>query len=157
MKCRLIVFESKLPDWVETARDEYIHKLNPFVPFDCVRIKSPGQSRDDRDSKRRQERELLFKQLDDRDGLILFDEKGKTFATSELFAKEWAHVLAMGKSRVVLAIGGAYGFDPEVKARAQQTWSLSGLTMNHWLAQLVALEQIYRAFTLIKGIPYHNR
>jgi 23S rRNA (pseudouridine1915-N3)-methyltransferase len=66
-------------------------------------------------------------------------------------------VLESGKSRLVFVIGGAYGFSDEVYARADMKWSLSALTFNHWLAQLAALEQVYRGLTILKGIPYHNR
>jgi 23S rRNA (pseudouridine1915-N3)-methyltransferase len=157
VKAKFVVFESKAADWVVEARDEYIAKLKPFLPFEFVNIKSPNVDRDGADVKKRKEAELLFKAVGEKDALVLFDEGGKTFARSEDFSAALSRVLESGKTQLVFVIGGAYGFDESVRARAFARWSLSGLTMNHWIAQVAALEQLYRGFTLIKGIPYHNR
>jgi len=157
MKVRFYAFEGKPPAWVEDARREYTAKLNPFVSFEVRTLKSPTAARDDAESKRRKEGELLLRQLDDRDQLILFDESGRLAQNSESFAKLLSQQLESGKSTLSFCIGGPYGFSEEVKARSQSRWSLSPLTLNHWLAQLMALEQIYRGLTIIKGIPYHNR
>ena len=158
MKLRVLIFETKSPAWVETARDEYAAKLKPFVPFEIKLLKSPSGARDDAESKRRREGELLLKQVDvSRDVLVLFDEGGTVFRDSEAFARALGRVIESGKTRVNLVIGGPYGFDAGVRARAEASWSLSPLTMNHWIAQLTALEQVFRGFTILRGIPYHNR
>lgn len=157
MKLNFLILEGKAPAWVESARREYQAKISPFIKFEITSLKSPSADRDSLEVKRRLEGALILKQLSPKDMLILFDEHGKLAKTSEAFASTVAQVLESGKQQVVLCIGGPYGFAEEVKKRAQSTWSLSPLTMNHWLAQLVALEQVYRAFTISKGIPYHNR
>ncbi|MBX3020417.1 MAG: 23S rRNA (pseudouridine(1915)-N(3))-methyltransferase RlmH [Bdellovibrionales bacterium] len=157
MKLKFYIFETKAPAWVETARAEYAAKISPFFAFEVQTLKSPSADRDSAEVKRRKEAEILLKQLDDRDLLILFDEGGKVFRSSEEFSDGLVRAVESGKARVVFCIGGPYGFSAEVKARAQMKWSLSPLTMNHWIAQLMALEQIYRGFTIMRGIPYHNR
>lgn len=157
MKLKFLIFETKAPDWVEAAREVYALKLKPLVPIEVRTLKSPSGDRDNADIKREKEAEILLDQLDDRDLLILFDEKGKTFTSSEDFAKQLTRVLESGKATAVFVIGGPYGFDPDVQRRAQFRWSLSGLTFNHWVAQITALEQLYRGLTILKGIPYHNR
>jgi 23S rRNA (pseudouridine1915-N3)-methyltransferase len=157
MKFRFIVFESKNPDWVTHARNEYILKMRGFMPFDLELIKSPKLERESAELKRRKEAEMLLKKLTDGQRLILFDESGKPFARSEDFARELGKRLELGKSEILFCIGGAYGFDPSVQNRAEARWSLSGLTMNHWVAQIMALEQLYRGMTILKSIPYHNR
>ena len=156
MKLRVLIFETKSPAWVEAARAEYAAKLKGFVSFEVKLLKSPSGARDDAEAKRRREGELLLKHID-ADLLILFDEGGSTFKRSEDFAKTLGRALESGKTTITLVIGGAYGFAPAVYARANLKWSLSGLTMNHWIAQLAALEQVYRGFTILRGIPYHNR
>ncbi len=83
-----------------------------------------------------------MRELSDKDLLVLFDEKGQLAKTSEDFATALSRVLESGKAHVVFCIGGPYGFDEQVSKRAQLRWSLSGLTMNHWIASLTALEQI---------------
>jgi len=157
MKLRLLIFESKSPEWVEVARAEYAQKLKGFLPFEVELIKSPKMERESADLKRRKEAELLFKKLQPTQTLILFDEAGQLFRRSEEFSQNLLKQLETGKSEIVFCIGGAYGFDESVKARSQKRWSLSTLTMNHWVAQIMALEQLYRSMTILKSIPYHNR
>jgi 23S rRNA (pseudouridine1915-N3)-methyltransferase len=157
MKLKFLIFETKASAWVEAARTEYGAKLKGFLPFEIQTLKSPSAERDQADVKKRREAELLIKQIDDRDLVVLFDETGKTFRGSEEFSAQLRRLLESGKQRIVFCIGGPYGFDETVRARAGAVWSLSGLTMNHWVAQITALEQVYRAFTILRGIPYHNK
>lgn len=156
MKLRFFVFETKCPSWLETGRQEYIEKISGFLPMDLQILKSPNADRDHAEVKLRREAEILFKHLDERDYLILFDEHGKLSRSSEEFSKELGRAIESGKARVVFCIGGPFGFDKAVKKRAQARWSLSPLTLNHWVAQIAALEQIYRGFAIRKGLPYHN-
>lgn len=157
MKLKFLVFENKAAAWVEAARTDYVAKIKPFFPLEFVALKSPHAERENSEVKKRKEAELLFKHIGKKDHLILFDEAGKTFSASEDFAKALSRVLESGKAQTVFCIGGPYGFDESVLKRSAARWSLSGLTLNHWLAQIVALEQIYRGLTILKGIPYHNR
>lgn len=157
MKVRFLIFETKAPAWVEAARQEYAAKLKPFVPFEIHTLKSPSADRENAEVKKKREAELLLKQIGDKDLLILFDEGGKTFSSSEDFAKHLGRHLESGKAQIIFCIGGPYGFHESVQARSAARWSLSALTMNHWVAQITALEQIYRGLTILKGIPYHNR
>lgn len=157
MKFAFYILETKPPAWVETARREYETKIGGFIGFEIKTLKSPTADRGLADVKRRLEAEKLLAEIDDRDLLVLFDEKGKAWKSSEDFAAALGRARESGKARVVFVIGGPYGFDDRVRRRAQNQWSLSGLTMNHWIAQLMALEQIYRGLTIVKGVPYHNR
>ncbi len=157
MKIRFLILEGKAPDWVAIARKEYQAKINPFIPFEIRNLKSPNADRDSAAVKQKLEAELILKELGEKDLLILFDEKGKLPKTSEEFSAALSRVLESGKSTIVFCIGGPYGFADEIKKRAQMQWSLSPLTMNHWIAGLMALEQLYRGLTILKGIPYHNR
>lgn len=157
MKFHFIIFETKVPGWVSEGRDEFVKKIAGFLPIEVQTLKSPSFDRDQGDKKRLKEGELLLSKVADRDLLVLFDEHGKLAKTSEDFSAVLRCVLESGKQRVVFVIGGAYGFSEPVLKRADFKWSMSPLTMNHLVAQLMALEQIYRGLTLLKGIPYHNR
>lgn len=157
MKLKFLILETKAPDWVNSARAEYQAKINPFVPFEIRPLKSPNADRDSAAVKQKLEAELILRELGEKDLLVLFDEKGKLAKASEDFSMSLSRVLESGKSTIVFCIGGPYGFSDEVRKRAQMQWSLSPLTMNHWVASLMALEQLYRGLTIIKGIPYHNR
>jgi 23S rRNA (pseudouridine1915-N3)-methyltransferase len=158
MKLSFLILEGgKPPEWVATARAEYAAKITPFVPFEIKLLKSPNADRDSADVKRKLEAELILRELDDKDLLVLFDERGKLSKTSEDFSIALSRVLESGKANIFFCIGGPYGFADEVRKRAQNQWSLSPLTMNHWIAGLMALEQIFRGMTILRGIPYHNR
>ncbi len=157
MKLVLLIVEGKAPAWCESARQEYREKISGFIPFEIKSLKSPSVDRDSSAVKTRKEAELILDFLDEKDMLVLFDEGGKLAKSSEEFSSALSRVLESGKSRVVFCIGGPYGFDESVRSRAQMKWSLSPLTMNHWIAGVTAMEQIYRGLTILKNIPYHNR
>lgn len=157
MKSVFYCFETKTESWVSEGKAAYEKKIGGFFPFEMISIKSPAIDREDSARKKKAEAEKFLKLLKPGDVLILFDEAGKTFKNSETFASALHQVLDRSPTRMVFLIGGAFGVDASVRERAFATWSLSALTMNHWVAQLMALEQIYRALTIIKKIPYHNR
>jgi 23S rRNA (pseudouridine1915-N3)-methyltransferase len=157
MKAVLYAFETKMEPWVTEAREVYQKKINAFFPFEIESIKSPNIDREDADRKRKAESEKFLKLMKPGDLLVLFDEGGKAFKDSETFSIALGQLIERSPSRLVFLIGGAFGVDGNVRKVASATWSLSGLTMNHWIAQIASLEQIYRALTIRKNIPYHNR
>ena len=103
----------------------------------------------------RAESDAILKRLTPGDPMLLLDEKGREL-TSREFARELA-ALGLEKARcVTIVVGGAYGVDERVEARANGILSLSRMTLPHQLARIVLLEQIYRALTLQSGQPYHH-
>lgn len=141
--------------WAEEAARLYTQKISHFSPFEIQTLKPKKSSRDEANQKKKEESELILSSLKADDFVVLFDERGKTFNSIE-FSKKIESILASSKKRAVFIIGGAYGVTDEVRARAQLVVSISPMVMNHLLAQTVALEQIYRAFTILKNLPYHN-
>jgi 23S rRNA (pseudouridine1915-N3)-methyltransferase len=104
---------------------------------------------------KRLEGERLLKRVGERDILVALDERGQTPTSHEL--AEWIDGWRMeGAGSVVFALGGAYGHAPEVRQRADRVLSLSSMVLNHEVARVVLSEQIYRAFTILDGIPYHH-
>ena len=87
--------------------------------------------------------------------IFLFDERGKPYSSEE-FAKFFEKHALSGVKSIALVIGGAYGFSEEVYAKSAGQISLSAMTFSHQLVRVLALEQIYRAHTIIKGLPYHH-
>jgi 23S rRNA (pseudouridine1915-N3)-methyltransferase len=156
MKLALFYLKGKTEEWAEEAGDDYAKKISHFFSFERTSLKSRSSDRENAQEKKSAEAEALLKKLSSTDMLVLFDEGGKIFKDSEDFSRELVKLIAQKSNRLVFAIGGPYGFDESVKKRARAQWSLSGLTMNHHLAQVAALEQIYRALTIWKGLPYHN-
>lgn len=100
------------------------------------------------------EGELILKQLQPSDTLVLLDEHGKELRSIEL--AKWLEQKQQTARRLVFVIGGPYGFSEAVYSRANEKLSLSKLTFSHQMVRLVFTEQIYRACTIIKGEPYHH-
>lgn len=141
--------------WADEAARLYTQKISHFNPFEIQTLKPKKSSREEAAQKKKEESELILSSLNNEDFVVLFDERGKAFNSIE-FSKKIEHVLSSSKKRAVFIIGGAYGVSDEVRARAQLIVTLSPMVMNHLLAQTVALEQIYRAFTILRNLPYHN-
>ena len=97
----------------------------------------------------------MLKQLSKGEFVYRFDERGQSITSPGLARLIENHGLR-GESSLAFLIGGAYGFSEEVKAEYPHSLSLSQLTFNHQMVRLIAVEQIYRAFTIIRGEPYHH-
>ena len=98
---------------------------------------------------------MLFERMQAGDVLVLLDEKGREF-TSREFSKFLEQKMQSVSKRLVLLIGGPYGFSPRVYEAAQGKISLSKMTFSHQMVRLFLVEQIYRAFTIMRGEPYHH-
>jgi 23S rRNA (pseudouridine1915-N3)-methyltransferase len=101
------------------------------------------------------EGQAILKKIGAGDRLVLLDERGKSL-TSPGLAQWLARVRRLPGSSAVLLVGGAYGVSEEVKQRADETLSLSPMTLPHQLVRVVLLEQLYRAATILAGQPYHH-
>ena len=127
----------------------------PSAKFEEIEIKTEKTPRDQSQLKVNMESKKLLSKINKDDFLILFDEKGKKLNSIE-FSKSIEKTFMTGKKRVIFVIGGAYGVSDEVKNMADIKISFSDMVFNHLVAKIVLLEQIYRALTIIKNIPYHN-
>lgn len=105
--------------------------------------------------QKQQEGELLLKNLQKADVLVLLDEKGKQFSSLE-FSSLLQKRMNSGIKNLVFAIGGPYGFSENVYKRAQQQLSLSKMTFSHQMVRLFFIEQLYRGFTILRNEPYHH-
>ena len=105
--------------------------------------------------RKEEEGKEILKQLSASDFVVLMDEKGKEYTSREF--SEWIQKqMNSGKKRLVLIIGGPFGFSKDVYNRADAKLALSKMTLTHEMAKLVLTEQVYRAFTILKGEPYHH-
>ncbi len=155
MQTSVLCILSESPAWLKEIQEVYVKKIKPFGAFEIKEIKPKKHGRDQAEFKKSIESELLLAQIKDQDFVVLLDENGKDLNSIE-FSKKMERWNNSGKKRLVFLIGGAYGVSNEVKNRAQDSLRLSTLTMNHWMAQAVLLEQIYRAHAIQNGLPYHN-
>ncbi|MBK8202267.1 MAG: 23S rRNA (pseudouridine(1915)-N(3))-methyltransferase RlmH [Bdellovibrionales bacterium] len=142
--------------WFDEALERYLTKLNHFFSFEVKRIQSDSSSRMDRSQKVKSEDKLILSSIKATDLVLAFDEKGRTFVDSRAFSAYLVKKIEMGKPRIVFVVGGAFGLGAGLRERTNDLISLGPLTLNHHLAMIVAMEQIYRGLTIWKGIPYHN-
>ena len=155
MKFILLTCASASETWSEEAFRHYTKKISPFVSFEIKDLKIKKTARDDKEFRVKTDSDALLAEMKSDDYVILFDERGETL-DSRKFSQKITQVMNSGKKRCLFIIGGAYGVDERVRSRAQLQVSFSKMVMNHLVAQTVALEQIYRSFTIIKNLPYHN-
>lgn len=156
MKVDLLNIGFKNPNWLDEALAGYDRKINFQIPFQRKLLKSKSSARDEASEKIKSESKEILNAISDKAYLILLDEKGKGFKSSKAFSEKLQKVLSGTANEIVFLIGGAYGVSEDVRKRANETWSLSDLTFNHHLVQLVFCEQLYRGLAIWKGLPYHN-
>lgn len=151
----LLTVKSSQPKWLDLAVEEFSNKINYLIKFDLVSLASAKKGRDDFKIKKKIESELILKSTKTSDYVILFDEAGKSL-TSIGMAQKIQKLQTHGAQKIIFIIGGAFGVDETVKKRANEVWSLSSFVLNHHIATLVAVEQIYRSASILKNKPYHN-
>ncbi len=156
MQMQLLVVSEDKEQWLALAQQIYEKKINHFAKFEVIAIKPFREAREKVEEKVEREGEKILKKIDDKDYVILCDVDGKMMSSMELSQKILKLQEHFGSRRGIFVIGGAYGVSENVKKRANEKISLSKMTMNHHVAQLCLLEQIYRAYTILKGLPYHN-
>ena len=141
--------------WVKEGLDLYVARLSHYVPFTLKEIPQlKNVSALTREQIREREGELILKAVRPADEVILLDERGREFRSLD-FARYLEEKLQRGRD-VVFVIGGAYGFSEAVYARSDGKVSLSKITFSHQMVRTLFAEQLYRAFTIIKGEPYHH-
>jgi 23S rRNA (pseudouridine1915-N3)-methyltransferase len=156
MKIALLTVGKTTDIYLIKLQEEYQNRLKFYIPYESMVIPElkntknlsiPGQLE--------KEADLILKQLEANDEVILLDEKGKQYTSvgfSEFISKK---MQASGK-RMIFVVGGPYGFSERVYNRANGKISLSSMTFSHQMIRLIFVEQLYRAMTILKGEPYHH-
>jgi len=141
---------------ISAVADIYISRIKKYSGFDVITLPDLKNSKNlpVKDQKLKEGQKILQSVSED-DYVILLDEKGKELRTAE-FSGLMEKVFLVQTKRIVFIIGGAWGFSGDVYDRANLKMSLSKMTFPHQLVRLLFLEQLYRAFTIIKGEPYHH-
>lgn len=136
------------------AAAHYLTRLKPLLAWEeTVAKDAPGKLPPAEKSAR--EAKALLDALGPKDFVVCLDERGSELSSRELAGKlrQWTED---PNSKPCFVVGGAYGLTDELRARARFLWSLGRMTLPHELARVVLLEQVYRAATIIKGLPYHH-
>ena len=138
-----------------TIIDDYVGRIGHYMPFEIVTILELKNTKGLSEAQQKQaEGELILRQLQPSDTVVLLDEHGKQMRSIEFAA--WLEQKRVTARRLVFIIGGPYGFSPAVYQRANHQISLSMMTFSHQMIRMTFTEQIYRACTIIKGEPYHH-
>ncbi|MBQ8704441.1 MAG: 23S rRNA (pseudouridine(1915)-N(3))-methyltransferase RlmH [Bacteroidales bacterium] len=156
MNIKLIVVGKTDVPYLQTGLDEYIGRLKHYCDFEWVVIPAlKNAGRMSPDEVKTKEGELILRQLEKVDQVVLLDEHGRDY-TSVGFSEYLQKQMNAGVRTLAFVVGGAFGFSPAVYAAAQSRMSLSQMTFNHQMVRLFFLEQLYRAHTILRHEKYHN-
>lgn len=156
MKILLVVVGKTSTPYIASAVEEYVKRINRYVPLEIVTIPDQRSSRSlTEEVQKQREGSAILAVLQGGDHVVLLDERGKELSSRE-FATEIDRRMVQGLKRLVYVVGGPYGFSAEVYSRADSKLSLSRMTFTHEMVRLFFTEQIYRAMTILRGEPYHH-
>lgn len=156
MQFTLLVIGRTTDRHVQALIDDYSSRLQHYVPFSLDVIPELKNTRAmSAEQQKAAEADLIRKQLQPSDHVVLLDEHG-TERRSVEFAQWLQKRMATGARRIVFIVGGPYGFDPSIHALANEEISLSQMTFSHQLIRVLFVEQLYRAHTILRGEPYHH-
>ena len=157
MQLSLIAIGATSQPWVKEGVDMYNKRLHRYTKYQYIETPNLKGKHAKANPVRvmKEEAAVADKHLQGVDHLILLDEHGPQMGSIAL-SKHLQGLMNRGLRHTAFLIGGPYGFDPSLRARAHGTWSLSKLTFPHELIRICAAEQLYRAHTILKGEPYHH-
>ena len=154
MKVKIVNIGKVKQPFVEAGEEMYLELLRRKVKL-SFRELEPATNLPEPEMKRA-EGEAVLSEVQGQDLLVVLDERGEGMS-SEAFAKKLQRWMVSGKSSLVFALGGAFGHDEKVRAKADLVLSLSPLTFTYQMARLILVEQLYRAMSIIDGSPYHKK
>ncbi len=156
MNIELVVVGKTDSAEVESLVAMYAKRINRYCKFSVTTIADVRNTRNMAASRQKQlEGEMILKNIVEGDFLVLMDERGAQYTSME-YAQWLQKRMLSGVKRLVLVIGGPYGFSEEVYARANGKISLSKMTFSHQIVRAIFAEQLYRAFTILHNEPYHH-
>jgi len=153
MRIRMVMVGRNAPGPVTEAFEEMLGRLRRSFPVDQVLVADPPGT--DPERKRREGTDRLLKAVEKDSLVVLLDERGEGLS-STAFAVRLGRWRDQGVRQVAFVIGGAYGVDDRMRARATQVIALSPMTFTHQLVRLVLAEQLYRASEILRGSGYHH-
>ena len=157
MRIKVVTIGKLKHSFIREGESEYLKRLPSHVKVSFLELEPAQKGRDNSDIEKIKEwdSQAVLSQVDSGGVLVVLDEGGKSF-DSKGFAAWLEKSMVQGRSRLTFAIGGAYGWSDSIRERADLVLSLSPLTFNYQLSRLVLVEQLYRAFSILEGSPYHK-
>ena len=155
MKTILILVGKTVNKHFIAGIEDYSERISHYMPFEIVTIPELRNTKNlSEEQQKISEGDLILRQIQPSDTVVLLDEHGKEFRSIE-YAR-WLQQKQQTARRLVFVIGGPYGFSDAVYSRSNEKISLSKMTFSHQMVRLIFTEQLYRACTIIKGGPYHH-
>jgi 23S rRNA (pseudouridine1915-N3)-methyltransferase len=156
MKILLLQIDKTQDSYLTEGIDVYTKRLKNYCSFEITTINVPKTIRQRTQNEQKQEEaKLIMGHISQDDFLIILDEKGKEY-TSVDFSAVIAQKQNASVKRLIFLIGGPFGFSEVIYKRANLKLSLSQMTFSHQMVRLFFVEQLYRAFTILKGEKYHH-
>ncbi len=138
-------------------QNDYQERLKHYIPFDYIAIPELKNNRNLTEAEQKEkEADLILKAFEPTDEIILLDENGKQYGSVD-FSEFISKKIMGNQKRMVFVVGGPYGFSQRVYNRANGLISLSKMTFSHQMVRIIFAEQLYRAFTILRGEPYHHQ
>ena len=156
MKICLMTIGATHKKWAEAGEKEYSDRLRHYVQFEKIALPDIKSTKGtDQERQKILEGEAFLQKLNPTDHVVLLDERGKEL-TSRDFSRSIETLMLRGFKRVVFLIGGPYGFSQDIYDRADGKISFSRMTFPHDLIRTIFMEQLYRAFSIMRNEPYHH-
>lgn len=156
MKITLLTIGKTEEKFLIEGIEKYVKRLKHYVPFKIQELPELKNTKSlSQEQQKNKEAEMIFKNISTTDHLILLDEKGIEYSSAN-FAGFLNKKMIGSVQQLVFVVGGPYGFDQTVYNRANDKISLSLMTFSHQMVRLFFIEQVYRAYTILKGEPYHH-
>lgn len=156
MKIRLLCIGKTDDRYIQEGVEKYLKRLKHYVSFQIVELPDIKNVKNLSENQQKdREGDLLLKNIHAQDFVVLLDERGKEFRSIE-FSAYLEHKMVSSTAQLVFIIGGPYGFSAAVQQRANYTISLSKMTFSHQMIRLFLVEQLYRAYSIMRGEPYHH-
>lgn len=156
MKITLLAIGKTDASYLVEAIKDYQNRLEHYIPFEIRIIPDLKNTKNLTVSQQKEkEGELILKKLQAGDYLVVLDDKGKEFTSTQFASYIEKKTFSVAK-RLVFLIGGAYGFSQSIYERADEKMTLSRMTFSHQMVRLIFVEQLYRAMTILNNEPYHH-
>lgn len=156
MKIRLLCIGKTDDRYIQEGVEKYLKRLKHYVSFQIVELPDIKNVKNLSENQQKdREGDLLLKNIHTQDFVVLLDERGKEFRSIE-FSAYLEHKMVSSTAQLVFIIGGPYGFSAAVQQRANYTISLSKMTFSHQMIRLFLVEQLYRAYSIMRGELYHH-
>ena len=156
MKLVLLQVGKTDKDYLRQGIEDFTTRIKRMLRFEIITIPDLKNRKSlNPEEQKKQEAERLMSQLQAGDTVILLDERGKS-RTSMEFSTFLDNLFNSSSKRIVFIIGGPYGFNKTIYSRSDMKVSLSPMTLSHQMVRLLFVEQLYRALSIQKGLPYHN-